>query len=276
MGATIQTGPLPSLVANLGMVYVANTFYGAFLVLFFLSTLVLHHQSLKNKRRSSGSFGTIVYLTLGYILCILITVHWLLSWLMYSHPDYVTRGYMPLSPLHPQPSVILFVQTLVGNVAIFVADLILMYRLYVIWNQSRVMLWLGSIMAMIDIVLIIPYISYFIKHRECWNKGAVIFPFVNLGTTITTTALITYKIWTQSRLTRALGDEKIIYKIIRIIVESAALETLPATAGIATSLVNVRVGLGWAAGEEGRSVQTFAHSTMNAPNLEDGRSSFIE
>lgn len=34
-------------------------------------------------------------------------------------------------------------------------------------------------------------------------------------------------------------------------------------AGVATSLVNVRVGLGWATGEEGRSVRAFNPSTLS-------------
>lgn len=42
----------------------------------------------------------------------------------------------------------------------------------------------------------------------------------------------------------------------------------PHVAGIASMLINVRVGLGWAVGEEGRSVHSFHGSvlTQNRPN----------
>lgn len=50
----------------------------------------------------------------------------------------------------------------------------------------------------------------------------------------------------------------------------------PAVAGIATTLVNVRVGLGWAVGEEGRSVRTFNRSSINSPGLPSYATSVAE
>lgn len=60
--------------ARIGTFFVASSLYGAYLILFVLSSLVLHHQVILNRKRSSGSFGTNVYLTLGYILFFVISL----------------------------------------------------------------------------------------------------------------------------------------------------------------------------------------------------------
>ncbi|KAJ3576716.1 hypothetical protein NP233_g261 [Leucocoprinus birnbaumii] len=279
--------------SNVGVLFVANTFYGAFVILFILSTLVLHHQSEQNKRNSTGTFGTRVYLTLGYILCTLITAAWVLSWIMFSHTELVTTpGNRTAINLR---SVLLWTQGLAGNIAIFAADVILIYRLYIVWNRSRVMLWLGGIAVMTDVALTIPYITVFAKDRDYWEPGVAAWTALTLGVNVFATALISYKIWMNSRLTRELGDGKIVVRIIAILVESAALQTawmtiylilhlanynaslyllysLPEVAGIATALVNVRVGLGWAAGEEGRSVQNFRRSSIDIPEFRNQES----
>lgn len=54
------------------------------------------------------------------------------------------------------------------------------------------------------------------------------------------------------------------------------LYALPSVAGIATTLVNVRVGLGWAAGEEGRSAQTFHEVSIFMDNNGSRNGSWIE
>ncbi|KXN89209.1 hypothetical protein AN958_05912 [Leucoagaricus sp. SymC.cos] len=82
-----------------------------------------------------------------------------------------------------------------------------------------------------------------------------------------------------------LGGHKFLNKTIGIIVESAALNTVwmltylmlylfqhefsilllhayPSVSGIATTLVNVRVGLGWAAGEKGWPNESSNDSTL--------------
>lgn len=65
--------PFSSPLTNVGVLFIASMLYGAFLILFILSTLVLHHQCKQNKCRSSGRTGTIIYLTLGYLLFSIIT-----------------------------------------------------------------------------------------------------------------------------------------------------------------------------------------------------------
>lgn len=57
-----------------GEVFIATSLYGCFLVLFTLSSLVLHSQILTNKRQSSGSFGTLIHLTLGYVLFFIVSL----------------------------------------------------------------------------------------------------------------------------------------------------------------------------------------------------------
>lgn len=57
-----------------GEVFVATSLYGSFLVLFTLSSLVLHSQILTNKRQSSGSLGTSIHLALGYMLFFIVSL----------------------------------------------------------------------------------------------------------------------------------------------------------------------------------------------------------
>ncbi|KAF5350506.1 hypothetical protein D9756_008543 [Leucocoprinus leucothites] len=126
------------------------------------------------------------------------------------------------------------------------------------------------------------------SHGHYSELGVTILSFLNLGINIMATALISYKIWTTSRLARALGDEKITirfgrtwmitYAILHVLSSPVAfllLPSLPVMAGIASILVNVRVGLGWASGEEGRSVRTFAHSSLDESEFYR-RESFME
>lgn len=264
------------------------------MILFILSALVLHHQSEQNKRRSSGSFGTRVYLTLGYVLFALITTGWIFHWIMFLHPNLATGG----DQTADWTSTFLFLQGIVDDVAIFVADLILIYRLYIVWNRSKTILCLGGAPIVAYVVLFIPYIVIPAKTKHYWEAGVAIMSFLNLGTNIVVTILISYRIWTTSRLTRALGDGKVIIKVIAIVVESAALQTmwmvtysilhvlrsdasymvlysLPPISGITSSLVNVRVGLGWATGEEGRSVHTLTHSSLSESEFQR-HESFME
>lgn len=60
--------PGPSEGLTTGVIFIATSLYGLFFILFALSSLILHSQILTNKKKSSGPFGTSVYLTLGYTL----------------------------------------------------------------------------------------------------------------------------------------------------------------------------------------------------------------
>ncbi len=59
---------------TIGIIFIATSLYGAFFVLFAFSSFVLHSQVLTNKKQSSGSLGTSVYLTLGYILFFIVSL----------------------------------------------------------------------------------------------------------------------------------------------------------------------------------------------------------
>ncbi|KAJ3573723.1 hypothetical protein NP233_g2243 [Leucocoprinus birnbaumii] len=219
---------------------------------------------------------------------------WILSWIMFSHPEFVATRGNTNSP--DPPSVLLWMQGLVGNAAIFAADVILIYRLCIVWDRSRVMLWLGGIVMMTEVALVIPYMTFFAKHRSYWEPGVAAWSALTLGINIMATSLIAYKIWMNSQLTRGLGNGNFVLRIIKILVESAALQTiwmtiylilhltiydaslyllysLPEMAGIAAALVNVRVGLGWAAGEEGQSRQKFTRSSVAVPEFRNRESS---
>ncbi|KAF5350507.1 hypothetical protein D9756_008542 [Leucocoprinus leucothites] len=162
-----------------------------------------------------------VYLTLGYVLFALITTGWIFHWIMFLHPNLATGG----DQTADWTSTFLFLQGIVDDVAIFVADLILIYRLYIVWNRSKTILCLGGAPIVAYVVLFIPYIVIPAKTKHYWEAGVAIMSFLNLGTNIVVTILISYRIWTTSRLTRALGDGKVIIKVIAIVVESAALQT---------------------------------------------------
>ncbi|KAJ3554517.1 hypothetical protein NP233_g12405 [Leucocoprinus birnbaumii] len=219
---------------------------------------------------------------------------WILSWIMYSHTELVTA--QDNRTLLDLRSVLLWIQGLVGNVAIFAADVILIYRLCIVWDRSRVMLWLGGTVMMTEAALIIPYITIFAQDREYWEPGVAAWSALTLGINIIATSLIAYKIWMNSQLTRGLGNGNFVLRIIKILVESAALQTiwitiylilhlanygsslyllysLPEMAGIAATLVNVRVGLGWATGEEGQPSQIFRRSSIGIPEFRIGESS---
>lgn len=88
-----------------GVIFIATSLYGLFLVLSTLSSLILHSQIVTNKRQSSGSVGTSIYLTLGYMLLFVVSSvciwsrlvssvlilctqqSWVLLWIISLHPD---------------------------------------------------------------------------------------------------------------------------------------------------------------------------------------------
>lgn len=88
-----------------GVIFISTSLYGLFLVLSTLSSLILHSQIVTNKRQSSGSLGTSIYLTLGYMLFFVVSLvciwswlvssvlnlciqqNWVLLWMIFLHPD---------------------------------------------------------------------------------------------------------------------------------------------------------------------------------------------
>ncbi|KAF9440893.1 hypothetical protein P691DRAFT_800943, partial [Macrolepiota fuliginosa MF-IS2] len=267
----------------IGILFISSPLYGAYFVLFIISSFTLHHQITLTKRNSSGTLGTTVHLALGYLLFFIITSSWVLSWVALRRPK-VTK-----LDKQGQWSSILFIQNAIGAGSAMVAEWILAFRLYIIWERRKVVLWVAVVVSLGYLAVAIHEWVFFLRIRIVSRDGIKALVMISLSVNILATSAIIWGLWRRTRLSRALGGWKILLKMVAILIESAALYTTwmvvylvlyfirPnqshlllyssfCVAGLSTTLVNVRVGLGWSAGEEGRLTRSLHESAFVDPD----------
>ncbi|KAF9446456.1 hypothetical protein P691DRAFT_803912 [Macrolepiota fuliginosa MF-IS2] len=267
----------------IGILFISSSVYGAYFVLFIISSFILHRQVTLTKRNSSGTLGTTVHLALGYLSFFIITLSWILSWVALSKPKVIKLD---------KPgrwSFLLFIQNAIGCGSAMVAESILAFRLYIIWERRKVVLWAAVVVFLGYLAVSIYEWVFFLRTRVVSRDGIKTIVMISLSVNIIATSAIIWGLWRRTRLSRALGGWKILFKMVAILIESAALYTIWMVvylvlyfinldqshlllygsfciAGLSTTLVNVRVGLGWAAGEEGRLTRSLHESAFVDPD----------
>lgn len=262
-------------VFRFGIVFVSSTLYGLFFILFVLSVLILHQQ---NKKLSLGcTSSTSVYLAFSYMTLVVLTAVWAISVVMCFKPALVDAPYIEnYNPL-------MFSQHIIGYLAAIIGDTVMTYRLYIIWDRKRIILYISAILLPSAIGFILWGVIHYAMFGQVNQIPNIILASMTISVNVSCTSLIVWKIWDRNRLARAVGGEKVVLRLLAILVESSALYTgwififlithfldidlsqvflygLPHVAGIASMLINVRVGLGWAVGEEGRSTRSLSDS----------------
>ncbi|KAF9027348.1 hypothetical protein BDZ89DRAFT_987386 [Hymenopellis radicata] len=272
--------------ASLAGICVESLLYGICVVLFSASTYLhalRHSRGAKPGQRTSrylkpatGPMWTPIFI--GTIVAFLaVTGQWISSVLrLFQAFRLYDDGNSPLEFYadRSQPSNIVKMTFIL--VALLVCDVMLIYRLWVVWNFNRLVMSVPSLTIVgmtasaIGIIYNIsrsvhgPVTDIFTSAAGQWIIGDIVFTF---STTMYCTAMITYRIWSINRLVEGSGGG--LNSVMALIAESAALyavwtlfflitflsqsslevfclDTIGHVSTIATLLINVRVGLGWA------------------------------
>ncbi|KAF9440894.1 hypothetical protein P691DRAFT_767084 [Macrolepiota fuliginosa MF-IS2] len=262
--------------------FIECTLYGVFLILFITSTslLIVRWRTLKDESRAvvekKRRLSLLLYISVGIMMFICLSGVWAFSWIRLLKPDLVDPAgssfglYAGLAVSEGQP----LTPAIFGRGIFFVAtskasDLILTYRLWIIFNKSlRVMvfpylIWTGYFVTCVSLT------ANYIMFEKISRVWMLFFIGLSICLNIYITGSVLFKVRRAQRFTSYGGSDVI--KPMAIIIESAAIYTIwlfvfvitsviphasavsevlsegiAPVAGIVTVLVNVRVGLGWA------------------------------
>jgi hypothetical protein len=249
---------VPFTTANLGSIIVQSFLYGAFLLLFTVCIYILHPTTRAANASNDGGPNrpkrspNIILLVTSVILFLLITLGWVI------HVVYVIRGFIThrdipgtelyfMNPSEP---------TLVAQIALYVfqtlvADIIMIYRLYIVWNRQSwicifpALCWLA---ATVSGILVVIAFSQQMSTNEAWiaaeliQKKLVIIAYsVTLALNAFCTGMISLRIWGVSRQVEHVGQSRLKFsQPIRIIVDSATIYTVFSLATLVAYLVEGR------------------------------------
>ncbi|KAJ7732966.1 hypothetical protein B0H16DRAFT_1769642 [Mycena metata] len=249
------------LTADMAGMVMANLFYGIYLNLFLTSTHLIWRRATANKSasvfRSAAFISNLILFVFVTITCILLTIRGFQGFVFF---DAGPGAFFADDSQHT--AVVVDIFTLA---CIFLNDLIMIYRLYIVWNRSRP-------------IIILPVLAG-IGFAGC--AVALIFDIKNLGSAATVMSLtgylftlatniyctlgICWKIHTITRLCMPEGGTNL-RDLLAMLVESSALytswalfyaiahemndnsqlfaiATLPPIGGIANALLYTRVGM---------------------------------
>ncbi|KAF9452075.1 hypothetical protein P691DRAFT_772549 [Macrolepiota fuliginosa MF-IS2] len=270
------------------LIFLENAFYGGFFVLYTISSLLLYQRRkfLLNQARYGHGNGldsadkerlqTMRFWEItGGIMFALVTAHWMLTYILYlgEPPDMSAR-------------MIVFAKVLLSEATLVVGDLVIIHRLWIVGNKSKLLIAFPLFAMVSFFVFAIPlsweyYLVYsrkplsWILRQPVWLMGVVA---STLSVNVYCTVLMSWKIWRANRGARRYGGGQLTHVIV-ILVESAALYSFwMATVlglliarhpfyidsydiatelyGLCTMLISVRVGLGWATGDAERTMQS--------------------
>ncbi|KAJ7739360.1 hypothetical protein B0H16DRAFT_1891070 [Mycena metata] len=249
------------LTADMAGMVVANLFYGIYFNLFFTSTHLICRRAVANKSasvlRSAAFVSSIILFVFVTITCTLLTVRGFQGFVFF---DTGPEAFFADDSQHL--AVVVDISTLA---CVFLNDLIMIYRLYIVWNRTKPIIIL-PVLAGIGFIGCAVALIFDIK--KLGSAGAVMsltgFLFT-LATNIYCTLGICWKIHTITRACLPEGGTNL-RDLLAMLVESSALytswamfyaithqindnsqlfaiATLPPIAGIANALLYTRVGM---------------------------------
>ncbi|KAF8506468.1 hypothetical protein JB92DRAFT_3145441 [Gautieria morchelliformis] len=284
--------PLRLDVAVLVGLILQSFFYGVFQVLFIACVYVLLYNGRTSERVNWH------FLITAILMWILIGVNFALSW------SRIMDGFIALQPAFREDpgAIIAYFASLnqwkeVTRTGVYVAltavaDSLFIYRLYIVWGRSKlivvlpILLLCGSITSGVGIEVVIGTTTsgLFASSLAGW---ATSFFSISLVQNVITTFLIVYRIWrVNMNVARGLGNRSL-WPVMAVILESGAiysstllvllaayvsnsfvqyvaLDMLVPIIGITFTLIIVRVGLGLSQSPSGGRVAPSTHPTMGS------------
>ncbi|KAJ6537754.1 hypothetical protein B0H19DRAFT_1270167 [Mycena capillaripes] len=278
------------IAVNLATLALGSLFYGIYLVLFFISIYLLlqrynaTHTSHKS-RQNSSVFKSTVFIS-AILLFLVVTAHWttivyrsFIAYVALQHGegDEAEKFFKD----HTQISEV--IQGCFMSLAVLIGDSLIIHRLWVVWNHSKLVLVVpavsiitlsvgsfvslnitshstdvfGNTLLKINTVLTLVWIKVLLRMQDLsadCNGGI---------------AFITWKIWRITKQSMPyLSSGTNLSHFLVIVVESAGIyacwavlfavtyetqsnlqstviQTAPALVGIVNALIHTRVGLGW-------------------------------
>ncbi|KAJ6537731.1 hypothetical protein B0H19DRAFT_1270145 [Mycena capillaripes] len=265
------------IAVNLATLALSTLFYGIYLVLFFISMYLrlrrynATHTSHKS-RQNSSVFKSTVFIS-AILLFLVVTAHW--TTIVYrSFIAYVALqkgdGDEAEAFFNDHTQISEVIQSCFISLAVFIGDSLIIHRLWVVWNYSKLVLVVPAVS--IITLSVGSFVSLNITSHSTdvfGNPWLKISTFLTLITNIYCTAFITWKIWTITKESMPhLSYGTSLSHLLVIIVESAGIyacwavlfavtygtqsnlqstviQTAPALVGIVNALIHTRVGLGW-------------------------------
>ncbi|EIN12516.1 hypothetical protein PUNSTDRAFT_141199, partial [Punctularia strigosozonata HHB-11173 SS5] len=267
-------------VVGLASIVVESSLYGLFLATFLACEYVLLH---KRTGRSRGinlrSNAKLPVLASSIVLFFLITMHWAID-IFRLFRAFIGSGATVNGPLLFYAN--LGDRTYVAKTAVFaitgvIADGLIIYRLYIIWNRN---LWIciAPILSLLPMFGCSVGVLYHLSTFKLAPGGNIFIAAsgfkvafysvwsTTLVTNVLCTVLISLRIWSTTRKVRSMGSSNLT-PMLSILIESAALytfsivailasygaksnghfvatDTTPAIIGISYCLIIIRVGLG--------------------------------
>jgi len=206
----------------------STLFYRMYFVLFFISTYLLvrrsdaeaqHSKSATGSYKRNSMFKTVVF-TLSLLLFVLVTSHWVttLVRVFLAFQDQsgaeVFFGDLRKSTAVAQDILLAF--------CVFLGDSFIIYRLWVVWSDRR-------------LVLVVPVLSLLgfavgslVANHVAWrdsdiltNQGLTYGLLCTLLTNVYCTVMISWRLWTVSRRTTIASGGRSLLSFLAICIESA-------------------------------------------------------
>jgi len=263
------------IAVNLATLALGSLFYGIYLVLFFISTYLLlrrynaTHTSHKS-RQNSSVFKSTVFIS-AILLFLVVTAHWttiiyrsFIAYVALQHGEEAEAFFQD----HTQLTEV--IQSCFMSLAVLIGDSLIIHRLWVVWNHSKLVLVVPAVSLITLSVGSFVSLNITAHSTDVFGNPLLkISTVLTLVTNVYCTAFITWKIW---RITREsmpyLSSGTNLSHFLVIIVESAGIyacwavlfavmyetqsnlqstviQTAPALVGIVNALIHTRVGLGW-------------------------------
>ncbi|OBZ74463.1 hypothetical protein A0H81_05112 [Grifola frondosa] len=272
-----MSDPLPLAVAELIALFLESLVFGAFCVLYGISTWILLYRS-NNRNRTTLNKMLFATSTLMFALCVAhlgLDVHRAIQGFIDEggSPDGTTIFFNGIdNPTHVTKSIIFITQTLVG-------DSFVTYRLFIVWNRE----WRVIIIPIL--LLIGTGIS---GYGACYqfttlNGQSLIFessirPWliaffcISLCTNALATILISAKImWSNHRVRKyrtSIGSSH--WQVVETVIQSAAIYSaaliclMSTYVGVVFTLIIIRVGLGYSLADSKAPAIVDSHQLQSA------------
>ncbi|KAF8990611.1 hypothetical protein BDQ17DRAFT_1255653 [Cyathus striatus] len=270
-----MTAEVPLVSVNLATVCIESFLYGAFCILFVSSLYLLtNHQRVTSTSKKRLKINPLI--TSSVCIFITITAHWICTFLrLFQAFVYFDNGSSALAFYANLNQTSEVVKTGFLMASLVMGDAMIIYRLWIIWNYNRaiVIFPIGTLIGLTvcGIGITYQFTQYkpgedvFLSAAGRWITSDCVF---TLCTNVYSSVLIAWRIWSVNMKSRKYGGTSLT-AVLGIVVESAAIYTSwtifffasyqsrsnlqfiavdawPAMSGIAFTLINVRVGLGWA------------------------------
>lgn len=229
---------LPTAAELLGLI-LQTLLYGVFLVLYVASLYFLYGGNFNTRRRGRQSPRPNKAVLLGGIaLFLTVTPQWIIQvvrvWQAFIHHSNMPNG--PLLYLSDLRAPLSIARLSLYVVEVFVSDLILIVRLWVVWGRDRriaaapALTWMGLVvcgcMYTYEISRLPAGVNFFQSSSADWVAAGLA---LTLFTNIYCTGLLSWKIWSShNALRRAMTHYRpsTARRIVATLIESAALYTI--------------------------------------------------